>query len=833
MATTAQIAQAYRDILGREPDAEGLKYWASTGEDINSIRSNIQIIEKELIADVYEDVLGRAPDAEGLKYWVESGQDLDTIASNIQLNEDAYIKDAYRDVFGQEITDDWLATQRPTNLDQAGFTQAYQGWEDAATKAAQPAGKYTIQEFTTGAGGDAGYNTEYALVDEKGNRVADVAAYKDDYGNIIDYFIDSGGEGYSNIVPVDPNAINARVQKGTVPFGTGMGPALGYAYGMQNSSGNIFRKFDAQGNLTEFLDEHEKWQPASTFQPTGMQFNALTGNFETTYKSPNSPREHLTESSASTVNRFAPTTGGFVDWGRIAGLVAVALTANPAWMVSLGVPAAAGSAIINGAASVAQGMSQGQNFGDALVGALKSGAINAATAGIMNQIGEAGLSNLAQSGSDLSGAGFEFASDVGRFADISDAGGSLSGLINDAGGPMSYEDIVKMVGLDSSGVVDSVVDGVSIEDGISLINDAYKSNFGREASLEDLKYWAKDIESGDSFADVIANINTIAARGGATGTTTGTTGTTGTTTVATDSEGPTKQTQNTAADAKTISELYEEILGREPDAAGLEYWLSTKQTPKQIEDNIRFIEKEAISELYRNILGRAPDAAGLDYWADKGGTLEEIEKNIKLHTVTGGSGNDTLTGGQSNDTLVSGAGNDTLVSGEGNDILDVINTVIGGAGNDTLTGGESNDTVITTPVVTPPVVTPPVVTPPVVTPPVVTPPVFEPDPEEEREREREGEQALGLLAQMGQGQVKSAIPAEIDYMYDIGGESIFATPKQESLMPSPFEEAPEAVEGAMPRYQYYSPTGGYLYANGGMVEDEYTIDDLYRMLGSK
>jgi len=70
-------------------------------------------------------------------------------------------------------------------------------------------------------------------------------------------------------------------------------------------------------------------------------------------------------------------------------------------------------------------------------------------------------------------------------------------------------------------------------------------------------------------------------------------------------------------------------------------------------------------------------------------------------------------------------------------------------------------------------------------------------------------------------------------MYDIGGESMFATPKQESLMPSPYEDTPEAVEGVRPYYQYFVPGYGYTYAEGGMVEDEYTIDDLYRILGSK
>jgi hypothetical protein len=75
--------------------------------------------------------------------------------------------------------------------------------------------------------------------------------------------------------------------------------------------------------------------------------------------------------------------------------------------------------------------------------------------------------------------------------------------------------------------------------------------------------------------------------------------------------------------------------------------------------------------------------------------------------------------------------------------------------------------------------------------------------------------------------VKPPPVAEIDYMYDIGGESVFATPKQETLMPSPFEETPEAVEGAMPRYQYYDPQGGYQYAEGG------SINDLYELLRGK
>lgn len=36
------VSQAYKDILGREADAEGLAYWANSGQDMDTIRSNIQ-----------------------------------------------------------------------------------------------------------------------------------------------------------------------------------------------------------------------------------------------------------------------------------------------------------------------------------------------------------------------------------------------------------------------------------------------------------------------------------------------------------------------------------------------------------------------------------------------------------------------------------------------------------------------------------------------------------------------------------------------------------------------------------------------------------------------
>ena len=233
---------------------------------------------------------------------------------------------------------------------------------------------------------DENSGPQYALVDEKGNAVADLKASVNDNGDILGFGILTGGSGASgsdDFVPINLDAINARAEQGVVPFGTGMGPALGYEYGMENSEGDIFRKFDAQGNLTEFLDKDGKFQPASMFKPAGLEFNASLGNFETVYKSPDSPRLNLRESNATSVNPYHEDQGGFLGeggWGNIAKLALTGLTAGfaaPAMGAISGATGlgAVGSGAIYGGLTGAAG---GLLGGGGLQGALKSGALGAA-----------------------------------------------------------------------------------------------------------------------------------------------------------------------------------------------------------------------------------------------------------------------------------------------------------------------------------------------------------------------------------------------------------------------------------------------------------------------
>jgi len=74
--------------------------------------------------------------------------------------------------------------------------------------------------------------------------------------------------------------------------------------------------------------------------------------------------------------------------------------------------------------------------------------------------------------------------------------------------------------------------------------------------------------------------------------------------------------------------------------------------------------------------------------------------------------------------------------------------------------------------------------------------------------------------------VKSGDKVKLDYLYDIGGESIFATPQQESMFGSPFGQR-DVMQPANQTLRPFSRASGF--AQGGQVEDE--NDMLLRILG--
>jgi len=73
--------------------------------------------------------------------------------------------------------------------------------------------------------------------------------------------------------------------------------------------------------------------------------------------------------------------------------------------------------------------------------------------------------------------------------------------------------------------------------------------------------------------------------------------------------------ETTSPTGSTISQAYQDILGRSPETAGASYWSGEMASGALNTGNITTaIATASLPELYQSVLGRAPDAAGLAYW---------------------------------------------------------------------------------------------------------------------------------------------------------------------------------------------------------------------------
>ena len=97
-ASADQIKQLYKDVLGREADEAGLKYWDETGLGLEDIRKSVQGSKEygdtrdasaDQIKQLYKDVLGREADAAGVKYWDETGAGLNKIREEFGKSKEA------------------------------------------------------------------------------------------------------------------------------------------------------------------------------------------------------------------------------------------------------------------------------------------------------------------------------------------------------------------------------------------------------------------------------------------------------------------------------------------------------------------------------------------------------------------------------------------------------------------------------------------------------------------------------------------------------------------------------------------------------------------------
>jgi len=97
-ASADQIKQMYKDVLGREADEAGLKYWDETGLGLEDIRKSVQGSKEygdtrdasaDQIKQLYKDVFGREADTAGLEYWDKTGAGLNKIREEFGKSKEA------------------------------------------------------------------------------------------------------------------------------------------------------------------------------------------------------------------------------------------------------------------------------------------------------------------------------------------------------------------------------------------------------------------------------------------------------------------------------------------------------------------------------------------------------------------------------------------------------------------------------------------------------------------------------------------------------------------------------------------------------------------------
>ena len=120
-----------------------------------------------------------------------------------------------------------------------------------------------------------------------------------------------------------------------------------------------------------------------------------------------------------------------------------------------------------------------------------------------------------------------------------------------------------------------------------------------------MSYWLKDLATGQSREDVAANIRR--------------------------SDEFSTQAEN------YLDNLYENILERDPDDEGLEYWkeqlTSGNQTRQEVEANINRSDEKWLGDTYKEELGRSLGDEGREYWLEdmneRGQTREQVLANIR------------------------------------------------------------------------------------------------------------------------------------------------------------------------------------------------------------
>lgn len=125
-----------------------------------------------------------------------------------------------------------------------------------------------------------------------------------------------------------------------------------------------------------------------------------------------------------------------------------------------------------------------------------------------------------------------------------------------------------------------------------VVQDLYVDTLGREADAGGAAYWAKRLQAGTSVATVASQFygspEYVSSEGG--------------------------------TYSAWLVDLYSALMGRNPEASGLNYWVGQAEVRGSGQVAYDFYQSEEsrrsrVTAMYEIFLGRGPDAGGLTYWA--------------------------------------------------------------------------------------------------------------------------------------------------------------------------------------------------------------------------
>lgn len=158
-ASADQIKKLYKDVLGREADEAGLKYWDETGLGLEDIRKSVQGSKEygdtrdasaDQIKQLYKDVLGREADAAGVKYWDETGAGLNKIREEFGKSKEAQDLAAKKTIDTGDTTmrGDRVGKGVPVTGENSGLRDAYVDYVQTMLQRASAEADVPFQAYT-------------------------------------------------------------------------------------------------------------------------------------------------------------------------------------------------------------------------------------------------------------------------------------------------------------------------------------------------------------------------------------------------------------------------------------------------------------------------------------------------------------------------------------------------------------------------------------------------------------------------------------------------------------------------------------------------------------